>query len=158
MQQKWCCMTSKAGSQKGPSTTWPSLTLRILALESSHHAVRKPKLTYMERWSGEDLKPRATASIDHKKCEWMSPQWILTPHLWATPANTQWSMGEPFWALPKVQIHKQNKRRYYFNSLCFKLSNWNTDLGLDAHINEFRLKQNKPYVLLSTLIPKCKEK
>lgn len=48
----------KIRSQKGYPSTWPPLPLRILALESSHHAVRRLKLAHMERQSGEDLRPQ----------------------------------------------------------------------------------------------------
>jgi hypothetical protein len=48
----------KIGSQKGYPSTWPSLPLRIFALESSHHAVRRLKLAHTERQSGKDLRPQ----------------------------------------------------------------------------------------------------
>ena len=51
------------------SSTWPSLRLRTLMLEDSHHALKKPKPVHTERWNGEDLRPPATASTNRKKCE-----------------------------------------------------------------------------------------
>lgn len=88
--------------------------------------------------------------------------WALSgfnsPHLWATPVHAQWSWE---WALAGNRLNfwfcLNKKKHFIILTHYVELSNWNTDFGWKAHRNEFHLKQNRPYVLLS-LLPKCKQK
>lgn len=77
------------------------LALRTLALESSNHAVKKPKRGHMDRWNGEDLRPHPlpASTIRYARANGPSMDSSLphpsAPHLWATPVVHRWALLNP---------------------------------------------------------------
>ena len=85
----------KTRSQKGYPSTWPFLPLRILALESSHHAVMRLKLAHIERPSGEDLRPQQQPALTLRTVSGWALSGLKLP-IFEPP---QLTTVEPKWAL-----------------------------------------------------------